>query len=93
MYPAKETINLIKEVVADHPGAYVVQTKLQWYTRWYHMMLWLKNNGYVGVKLYELYSDRFNENFMDLGKWITNEMKDVRDYRKIEKAQKIKIKF
>ncbi len=70
-----DTQKLIMEVGAGNPGAYTVIQKLQWFTKWYDMMLWLKKHEIVGGKLWELYKDKYHESWGELGKMIEGGMR------------------
>lgn len=87
MWIEKSTIELINEVVAGHPGAYIAQEKLQYHTKWFDMMVWLNENKYVGIKLWEVYKDQFKENLFAMGIWIEEQMTDDK-YKKYEEMPK-----
>lgn len=69
------TMKLITEVAEGNPGAMRVIKELQWFTKWFDMMLCLKRHNMTGGKLWELYKDKHHESWSALGKEIEGIMR------------------
>lgn len=65
--------DLIMSVGKGNPGAFVVIKELMWFTKWYQMMVWCKDN-LSGADLWEKYKDIFHQDSNALGLWIEKEM-------------------
>lgn len=70
----KETMDLAIAVGNGNPGALRVIDELLWFSDWFKMMEWCRDNGFTGSKLWEQYKDVFGQDFMMLGDWIKKHM-------------------
>lgn len=76
---------LVLKVADNNPGALEVTKHLQWFSNWEKILRWLSHHGYIGSKLWMLYKDEHKYDWMALGKWAENKMRnqtiiEKRDY-------------
>jgi|WetSurMetagenome_2_1015567.scaffolds.fasta_scaffold1381910_2 hypothetical protein len=64
---------LILEVAKGNPGAIVIIGRLQYFSKWYDMMQWCRDN-LVGEYLWMKYKDDFHYDIMALGNFIQEQM-------------------
>lgn len=68
-----ELEQLVLDVARNNPGAITVIKELLWFTKWFDMMNWCKDN-LNGSALWEKYKDEFHYDSTKLGYWIQDKM-------------------
>lgn len=58
-----EMRQLIMDVMAGHPGAFVVIRRLMYCTMWYPLLCHLKERGLVGSRLWQVVKDDYSHNW------------------------------
>lgn len=70
----EETKKLAMDVAKGNPGALRVIDELLWYSDWFKMMQWCKENNMVGADLWMKYKDEFGQDVYKLGDWIKKQI-------------------
>ena len=70
----EETKDIAVKVADGNPGALRVIGELLWFTKWFKMMSWCKDN-LKGPDLWEKYKDVYHGDSHKLGLWIQEQMK------------------
>jgi hypothetical protein len=85
-------MELVVEVAKGNPGALSVIKELAWFSRWFEIMTWCKDN-LSGHLLWGKYKDEFHCNAINLGRWIETqiEARDARAEAKDDTAEDMKI--
>lgn len=69
----EDTKNLVIEVSQGNPGALRVIDELLWFSDWYKMMTWCKENDLCVPNLWIKYKDEFHCDSFKLGNWINKQ--------------------
>ena len=64
------TKSLIHDVMAENPGALKVIHELMYFSDWLYIMKYLKREGIVGSKVWEMYNDEFKRDMISMGDHI-----------------------
>lgn len=89
----EETKKLALDVAKGNPGALTVIDQLLYYSDWFQMMEWCRDNGFTGSKLWEQYKDVFGQDFSMLADWIHKHMFQDAQELKTLKLPKMPKKF
>ncbi len=69
-FGGESAIEVSRQLAAENPGAYTVIRQLMWFTKWYLIIKWLLESGYVGPKLWELWKDECHESLDEFNKFL-----------------------
>lgn len=87
----KDIKQLVVEVGAGNPGAYTVMKELEWFSHWYEMLVYLRREGIVGGKLWELYKDTYHQSGHDLGHYLDDCLAKDKEFKHFREQENNKV--
>lgn len=84
---------LIMEVSKGNPGALTVIKRLEWYSKWFELIKFMKKIDLVGGEIWAKYKDEFHQDIDKFERWLEEEMYKDREFEHLKPSNKIPKKY
>lgn len=84
----KDIIELIIEIAEGNPGAITVIKKLEWYSKWFEMIQYMKKIGLTGSKIWISYKDTFHQDIDKFANYLRQGMAKDMEFSHFNEQEK-----